>query len=152
MFLHIFAFVFFKRMKTNFLLVLLFLFVTQFSAFSQISFDNGHTFYTDSSQTRLCDGKFRAFYPGYKLKSSTTYSKGKLNGELIEYYEDGRIKAKVNYLNGLLNGESIEYYPDTNVLKSKFHFLNGLKNGECIIYTESGEIDKSYVYLNDVIQ
>ena len=143
---------FIKCMKTITIFSFFFILSIEATVFSQVSFDDGKTYYTDSSQTRLCEGKFRAFYPGYKLKSSTTYAKGKLNGELIQYYEDGKIKAKVNYLNGLLEGEPIEYSPDTNVLKSKFHFSNGLKNGECTTYTETGEVDKTFIYLNDVVQ
>lgn len=118
--------------------------------FGQVSFDDGKTFYTDSSQTTLCNGKFRAFYPGFKLKSSTTYLDGKLHGELIEYYQDSKIKAKVNYVNGLLDGESIEYYPETNVIKSKFHFTNGLKNGECTTYNEQGEILEKKFFVNGI--
>lgn len=118
--------------------------------FNQVSFDDGKTFYTDSSQTTLCNGKFRAFYPGFKLKSSTTYLDGKLHGELVEYYQDSKIKAKVNYVNGLLDGESVEYYPETNVMKSKFHFTSGLKNGVCTTYDEHGEILEEKIFVNGI--
>lgn len=130
----------------------IFLFACLFSinAFSQVSFDGGKTFYTDSTETTLCNGKFRAFYPGFKLKSSTTYLNGKLNGEMIEYYQDSKVKAKVNYLNGLLEGEALEYYPETNILKSKFNFTNGLKNGECITYNEQGGIVEQKIFVNGV--
>lgn len=128
----------------------LFACLLSFNSFAQVSFDNGKTYYTDSTETILCNGKFRAFYPGFKLKSSTSYLNGKLHGEMIEYYEDGKTKAKVSYLDGLLDGEAIEYYPETGVLKSKFHFTNGLKNGECITYNEQGEILEQKIFENGV--
>ena len=121
-----------------------------FNSFGQVSFDDGKTFYTDSTETTLCNGKFRAFYPGFKLKSSTTYLNGKLNGESIEYYLDGNVKAKFNYLNGVLDGEAVEFYPVTNVMKSKFHFTNGLRNGDCISYNEQGEIVEQKIFVNGV--
>lgn len=124
--------------------------LSSFCTFGQVSFDGGKTFYTDSSQTTLCNGKFRAFYPGFKLKSSTTYVDGKLHGEFVEYYQDSKIKAKVNYVNGLLDGESVEFYPETNAMKSKFHFTNGLKNGECTTYNEQGEILEQKIFVNGI--
>lgn len=138
-------------MKTT---TLLFLFICTFSnsAISQVTFDNGETYYVDSSETILCNGKFRKFYPGFKIKSSTNYSKGKLNGESIEYFENGQTKSIINYSNGIINGEATEFYPETLVIKSKFTFLNGMKNGEFITYKENGEVLEKRVYVNDVLQ
>lgn len=132
-------------MKTATLCIFIFSFS---SSFSQISFDNGITFYTDSTETTLCTGKFRKFYPGYKIRSTATYEKGQLNGESIEYDKEGNITAKIYYLNGKLEGESLEYFPGTNVLKSKFNFSKGEKHGECISYSETGEILELTVFEN----
>ena len=137
-------------MKFRFLLFLL-PFLT-FSAFSQITFDRGATFYTDSSKTTLCNGKFRKFYPGYKIKMSTNYLNGKLEGESTEHFENGQVKILLHFKNGLLDGEAIEYYPETLLMKSKFIFSNGLKNGECFLYKENGDVLERKVYTNDVLQ
>jgi antitoxin component YwqK of YwqJK toxin-antitoxin module len=133
-------------------LLFFFMFILNSSLFSQISYDNGSTFYTDSSQTMLCNGKFRKFYPGLKIKSSTSFLKGKLDGESIEYFENGQVFTSLNYSNGLLEGEALEFYPETLVIKSKFHFSKGLKNGECITYDESGDIVEKLNFINGVIQ
>ena len=77
-------------MKTSILLFLGILFSSY--SFSQVSFDNGETYYTDSSETVLCNGKFRKFYSGFNIKSSATYSNGKLHGEYVEHYTNGLIK------------------------------------------------------------
>ena len=122
------------------------------SSFSQISFDNGVTFYTDSSETTLCTGKFRKFYPGYKLRSTATYEKGQLNGESIEYDKEGNITAKIYYLNGKLEGESIEYFPGTTVLKSRFNYSKGEKHGECCTYSETGEVVEKWVFEHGVLK
>jgi len=136
------------RSTTLFLLFISFCSIS----FSQLSFDNDNTFYTDSSQTVLCNGKFRKFYSGYKIRSSSTYLNGKLSGETVEYFIDGQVKMKINYLNGQFEGESLEYYPETSILKSKFFFSNGLKNGECFTYDEKGEVFQKWNFLNGVIQ
>ncbi len=122
------------------------------SLFSQVSFDDGNTFYTDSSQTTLCNGKFRTFYPGFKQKTSTNYVEGRLHGEFIEYYADGKVKAKFTYVNGQVDGEALEFYPETGIVKSRFNYSNGLKNGECVFYDEKGDITERKVFVKGVIQ
>lgn len=133
-------------------ILFLFFCFLNFSAYSQISFDNGVTFYTDSSKITLCNGKFRKFYPGFKIRTSTNYLNGKLDGECIEYYENGQVKILLNFKNGVLDGEEIEYYPETLLMKSKFVFTNGLKNGECFLYKENGDVLERKMYVNDVLQ
>ena len=130
-----------------------FIFVFFFSlSYSQVTFDNGVTFYTDSSETTLCTGKFRKFYPGYKLRSTATYEKGQLNGESIEYDKEGNITAKIYYLNGKLEGESIEYFPGTTVLKSRFNYSKGEKHGECCTYSETGDVVEKWVFEHGVLK
>jgi antitoxin component YwqK of YwqJK toxin-antitoxin module len=130
-----------------------FIFVFFFSlSYSQVTFDGGVTFYTDSSETTLCSGKFRKFYPGYKLRSTATYEKGQLNGESIEYDKEGNITAKIYYLNGKLEGESVEYYPATTILKSRFNYSKGEKHGECFTYNETGEVIDKRVFENGVLK
>jgi len=133
-------------------LFLLFFISTNFSTFGQISFDNGVSFYTDSSKSTLCNGVFRKFYPGFKIKTITNYVNGKLEGECIEYFVNGQIKNKLNFKDGLLDGEIVEYYEETMVIKSKYTFVNGLKNGESISYNSSGEVVEKKLFVNDVIQ
>ena len=137
-------------MRTIFLLFLGIFFNS--TLFSQVTFDNGETYYTDSTETVLCNGKFRKFYSGFNIKSSATYSNGKLHGEYVEHYTNGLIKSTMHYSNGLLNGEVVEYYPEINIMKTKFHYTNGLKNGECTTYDEVGEVILKQIYVNGVLQ
>lgn len=131
----------------------LLLFITlNFSSFGQISFDNGVSFYTDSSKSTLCNGVFRKFYPGFKIRTVTNYVNGKLEGECIEYFANGQVKNQLNFKNGLLDGEIIEYYEETLVIKNRYIFVNGLKNGESISYNPNGEVLEKKLFVNDVLQ
>jgi uncharacterized protein len=128
-------------------------FSTFFSfCYGQVTFDGGNTYYVDSSQSILCNGKFRTFYPKFKLKTSTNYENGKMAGEFVEYFPDGKIKAQFNYKDNLIEGEAVEYYPEEGILKSKYHFLHGEKHGICIDYNEMGELIESKNYVNGVAE
>ena len=137
-------------MKTTILLFLGILFNSYI--FSQVSFDNGETYYTDSSETVLCNGKFRKFYSGYKIKSSASFKAGKLNGDFHEYFENGLTKISTHYKLGLLDGEYIEYYPEINEMKLKTHYVNGVKHGKETTYDEVGEEIKTVNYENGVLK
>ena len=137
-------------MKTSILLFLGVLFSSY--SFSQVSFDNGETYYTDSSETVLCNGKFRKFYSGYNIKSSASFKAGKLNGDFHEYFENGLTKTAAHYKLGLLDGEYAEYYPEINVMKFKTHYLMGVKHGEETTFDEVGEKIKSVFYENGVLK
>ena len=140
-----------NSMKIIALCFLIFLSVNH-STFGQISFDNGLTFYTDSSKTNLCNGVFRKFYPGFKIRTMTNYLDGKLEGECIEYFINGQIKNQLNFKNSLLNGEIIEYYEETLVIKNRYIFVNGLKNGESFSYNTNGEVLERKIFVNDILQ
>ena len=131
-------------MKITILLFLGILFSSY--SISQVTFDNGETYYTDSSETVLCNGKFRKFYPGYKIKSSASFIAGKLNGDFHEYFENGLTKISAHYKLGVLEGEFTEYYPELNEIKLKTHYLNGIKHGLETTYDEVGEEIKTVNY------
>jgi antitoxin component YwqK of YwqJK toxin-antitoxin module len=120
--------------------------------YSQISFDGGETFYTDSSATTLCNGKYKKYYHGHILKSSLNFLNGKLNGECNEYYEDGIIKTSKHYIDGYLDGIVVEYYQELNVMQSKSHYSKGVLDGESILYDQVGEITNKLFYVNGVLQ
>lgn len=126
--------------------------ILNFFSISQVSFDNGQTFYTDSSKTTLCHGKYRKYYSGLNLKSSTSFLNGKMHGEYHEFFENGLMKISIHYIDGLYDGEVIEFYPELNEMKSKFHYSKGIKNGEAIYYDEVGEITKKELYVNGVLK
>jgi len=131
-------------MKAFIFLLLVFFF--NLPIFAQVSLDHGATFYTDSTETILCNGKFRKFYPGYIIKSSISFKAGKLHGEYHEYFENGLSKITAHYNAGLLEGEYIEYYPELNEIKLKTHSLNGVKHGLETTYDEVGEEIKTVNY------
>ncbi len=133
-------------MKTTIILFLGILFSSY--SFSQVSFDNGETYYTDSTETVLCNGKFRKFYTGYKIKSSASFKNGKLNGDFHEYFENGLTKIYAHYKMGLLEGEYTEYYPQINEMKLKTHYVDGIKHGLETTYDEVGEEIKTVNYVN----
>ena len=137
-------------MKATILLFLGILF-SSFS-FSQVTFDNGETYYTDSSETVLCNGKFRKFYSGYRIKISASFKAGKLNGDFHEYFENGLTKISAHYKLGLLEGEFTEYYPEINEMKFKTNYANGVKHGKETSYDEVGEEIKSVFYENGVLK
>jgi len=120
--------------------------------YSQVTFDDGETFYTDSTETVLCHGKYRKFYSGLILKSSENFVKGKLSNESHEFFENGLMKSNYSYKNGLLDGFSLEYFPGLDQIKSKIQYSKGLKNGEAISYDEIGEISETLMYVDGVLQ
>lgn len=123
-----------------------------FTLYSQVTFDSGETFYTDSSATILCNGKFKKYYPGHILKNSLNFLNGKLNGECNEYFEDGIIKTSKHYVDGYLDGIVVEYYQELNVMQSKSHYSKGVLDGECILYDQVGEITNRLFYNNGILQ
>ena len=120
--------------------------------YSQVTFDSGETFYTDSTQSTLCHGKYKKFYPGHILQYSHSFTNGKLNGECNEYYEDGIIKSSKHYIDGFLDGIVVEYYQELNVMQSKSHYSKGVLDGESILYDQVGEITNKLFYINGVLQ
>jgi len=99
-----------------------------------------------SSEGQLSDGKFHGplkyYYPDGTLKSSTTYNKGRKDGQDIAYYPNGGIAYDRQFKNDEKTDEAYFYYE--NGLPQTFIYYHH-EDSEVLYrrdYTQTGAIDK----------
>lgn len=92
-------------------------------------------------------GESKSFFPGGKLKQTSTYSDNQLEGLVTTYYESGQIRDKTNFRNNKPNGLSETFY-ESGKQASKVNFSEGRYDGLFEEFTESGQILISASYLD----
>lgn len=97
------------------------------------------------------------YYPGGKIRSSTMYRNGVMDGIRRVYDTTGKIEQAFIYCNGVITGEGIvkedgnrdgfwkEYYPDGS-LKSEGRYDNGTTTGEWKFYHANGKTEQTGKY------
>jgi antitoxin component YwqK of YwqJK toxin-antitoxin module len=94
------------------------------------------------------DGKWIVYYDNGKPVEIKTYSKGKLQGELIRFYPDSVVSFKGTYANDKLNGTVYHYYLTGKVMISG-SYKDDYKDGYWMYFNEVGQAEKRLTYAND---
>ena len=84
-------------------------------------------------------------YPNGKMKVSSEYKNGYLNGRFAEYYEDGKVESEIYYKDNLKEGVFNEYYQDGQ-LKASMYFRKSLKDSICSYYYKDGQLKRQENY------
>lgn len=95
-------------------------------------------------------GESKSFFPGSKLKQTSTYQDNQIVGEVITYYESGQISDKTNFQHNKPNGLSQTFY-ESGKQASKVYFSEGRYDGLFEEYAENGQLLISATYLNGVL-
>lgn len=95
----------------------------------------------------LLSGVVKEYDENENLKSETSYSKGKINGDAKTYYDNGNLKSEERYVYGAKVGKSRFYYR-TGELKAEVIYKNGKKNGYSKVYYEEGDLKAEILYRN----
>jgi len=80
-----------------------------------------------------------------------TYSKGKLQGEVIEYNEAGAKISSSFYKDDKKEGTA-HLFDNRGLLSMKINFISGKKNGDAIQYFPTGQVYKITPYQDDLIE
>jgi antitoxin component YwqK of YwqJK toxin-antitoxin module len=89
----------------------------------------------------------KEYYTNGKIKKSTEFSHGKLNGLFQSYYENGQISLISSYVNGAKFGKQLQYY-ETGKLKEEAFFNNDTLIGVFHKYFNNGGIHKDFFYIH----
>lgn len=84
-------------------------------------------------------------YPNGKIKVSSEYKNGYLNGKFTKYHEDGKVESEIYYKDNLKEGVFNEYYADGQ-LKASMYFRKSLKDSICSYYYKDGQLKRQENY------
>lgn len=120
---------------------------------------NNNTLYYNSGKVRETsnykDGKIEGLLTGYfengKKSYEAIYSNDKKNGILKNYYADGSIKSETWYKDDELNGNSIVYNMKGHITSISTYLNNDLY-GTRQNFFENGKLDDEEVYKNGWLQ
>ena len=69
---------------------------------------------------------------------------GYMEGLSKTYYNNGKLKTSQNYTKGVINGVMVEYNKDTGTVSSLTTYKDGIKEGRSSISSENGIINLTY--------
>ena len=76
-------------------------------------------------------GKWRYYFANSNVLSEESYTKGKLNGTVLNYYPQGGIAEKTDYKNGVKHGVS-QKYSSKGLIMVEVYFKEGKLTGEVV--------------------
>ena len=84
-----------------------------------------------TAKRELKNGVYKEYYSGESIKSETSYTDGKKDGEEILYDTNGRIKEKREYKDGTRDGRWSKFYTN-GLLKEEITYRENKPIGEYI--------------------
>lgn len=76
-------------------------------------------------------GKWRYYFANSNVLSEESYTKGKLNGTVLNYYPQGGIAEKTDYKNGVKHGVS-QKYSSKGLIMVEVYYKEGKLTGEVV--------------------